>query len=189
MTFLSIQSSLKKCDTLTSYRENIQNLRHLLILLGCHHKLTKTHSLHGEILLKKQTGFYYLGKRFNSHPESVPYREESREEASPPCFFSLFLPSSLISMSCSKRDNFLFSRTPLPWADSKGSEDTRFKPSSLAGTAAVLMACADRARFKLPVTGSGAPSGRSVYRTHEQRWGEALLHLLFLPKRNMEARS
>lgn len=81
----------------------------------------------------------------------------------PPCFLSLFLPSSFINTSWSKRDNFLFSRAPFSRTESKGSEDTLFKQSSLAGISAEFIACADLARFKLPLTGSEVTSGISSF--------------------------
>lgn len=81
----------------------------------------------------------------------------------PPCFLSLFLPSSFIITSWSKRDNFLFSRAPFSWTESKGSEDTLFKQSSLAGISVEFITCADWARFRLPLTGSDVTSDFSSF--------------------------
>lgn len=81
----------------------------------------------------------------------------------PPCLFSLFLPSSFTITSWSKRDSFLFSRTPCSWTESENSEDTLFKQSSLAGMSVEFIACADRAWFRLPLTGSEVTSTISSF--------------------------
>lgn len=72
----------------------------------------------------------------------------------PPCFLCLFLPSSHTTVSCSEKESFLFNKALFPWPERRGSEDTLFKPSSLARSFVELSAWADCARFKPPLTGS-----------------------------------
>lgn len=123
----------------------------------------KTYRLQWEFLLKQRDGVIFFRKKFGSHSEKINVFSVSVVKFLPPCLFSLFLPSSFTITSWSKRDNFLFSRTPLPWMQSEGSEDTLFKQSSLAGMSVELIACADRARFRLPLTGSEVTSAISSF--------------------------
>lgn len=122
----------------------------------------------------------FLRKTASGPSEPLYLRWELRERV-PPCFFSLLLPSSLTTTSWSKRDNFLFSRTPFSCTDSKGSEDTRFKQSPLAGISAELIACTDWVRLKLPLTGSEVITGISSFYKDTINKGTTVSMLFFIP--------
>lgn len=102
----------------------------------------------------------------------------------PPCFLSLFLPSSSTITSWSKRDNFLFNRAPFSWTESRGSEDTLFKQSSLAGISVEFIACADHARFKLPLISSEGTSGISSFYKSTINKGNYFCTILLSPQTN-----
>ena len=140
----------------------------------------KTYRLQWEFLLKQREGVIFFRKKVWK-PFWINVFCVNVVKFLPPCLFSLFLPSSFTITSWSKRDNFLFSRTPFSWIQSEGSEDTLFKQSPLAGMSVEFIACADWARFRLPLTGSEVTSAiSSFYKKMQQMRVTDFMFLLSL---------
>lgn len=134
-------------QNLTSYIESTQNLIHQSNPLGLFHKPVSYPFLY---FLRKSRTRYFL--KYRRKPVNI--LNFILSDCLPPCFLCLFLPSSHTTVSCSEKESFLFNKAPFPWPERRGSEDTLFKPSSLARSFVELRAWADCARFKLPLTGS-----------------------------------
>ena len=132
---------------LTSYIESTQNLTHQSNPLGLFQKPVSCPFLY--FLRKNKTKY-----SFKERNKTVNILNCQLSDCLPPCFLCLFLPSSHTTVSCSEKESFLFNKALFSWPESRGSEDTLFKPSSLARSFVELRAWADCARLKLPLTGS-----------------------------------
>lgn len=147
---------LNQGENLTSYTESTQNL---------------THQSNCPELLQKPVScpfLHFLGKKktkysFKERHKTVNTLNLKVSDCLPPCFLCLFLPSSHTTVSCSEKESFLFNKAPFSWPERRGSEDTLFKPSSLARSFVELRAWADCARFKLPLTGSSISDPPKLY--------------------------
>lgn len=147
---------------LTSYIESTQNLIHQSNPLELFQKPVSCPFLY--FLRKSKTKH-----SFKERHKTVYALHFKVSDCLPPCFLCLFLPSSHTTISCSEKESFLFNKAPFPWPERRGSEDTLFKPSSLARSFDELRAWADCARFKLPLTGSSTSDPPKLY-NNKMNW-------------------